>query len=194
MKEKLLNHIKQNVALYSKTEENYIADFFTLLLINKKEHFLKLGAVCRRAGFVIKGCFRNYVTSSEGKEINTQFSFENWWIGEISSFVSHSPSQVNIQAIEDCQILTITAEGYETLLERSPCFSEYTHKLRSNAHLSAVLRISGLSINANERYKSLLENYPQIEQRVSQKHIASFLQITPEALCRLKKSNYKSKS
>jgi len=189
MYQKLLDHIGQNVSLVN-SEVQIITEHFKLLSVKKKEYFLREGSVCKYAGFVAKGCYRNYVISSEGKEINTLFGFENWWMGDVSSFVNQKPSQINCQAMEDTTVLTITAKNYLNLLNYSGCFREYTHKLRSNAHLSAVLKISGLSESASMRHKDLLEKFPGIEQRISQKHIASFLQITPEALSRLRKSGY----
>lgn len=182
----LIDHIKQNISDLSSLEADMISKHFCSLQIKNKDFFLNQGSKCKYGGFVLKGCFRNYVTSSEGKEVNTQFSFENWWIGDLGSFVNQEPAKVNVQALEDSDLLVITASQYNSLLDASPCFSKYTHKLRSNAHLSAVLRSSNLSENANTKYKILLEKFPKIETRISQKNIASYLQISPEALSRLK--------
>lgn len=187
MYDKLIEHIQQNVP-YSKSESKIIADHFTPLQVDKKKHFLKQGYVCRIAGFVIKGCYRNYMISSEGKEVNTLFGFENWWIGDINSFVNQTPSQINCQVLEATTILAISAKNHLSLLDKSPCFREYTYKLRSKAYMSSILKLSGLSESASTRYKVLLEKFPKIQQRISQKQIASFLQITPEALSRLRKS------
>ena len=194
MIQKLINHIVKNLPQCKREELVDIEKSFETTIVKKKDYFLKTGTVCRYGGFVVEGCFRNYVISSEGKEINTQFGFENWWIGDVASFVNRTLSKINIQALEDCYILTISASEYDALLARSECFTEYTQKLRSSAHLAAVMRFSKLSENANRRYELLLENFPGIEQRISQKHIASYLQITPEALCRLKKLKYESNS
>ena len=187
---KLIDHIKQNHPHYPIADIQIVQEYFDLKRLKKNEFFLKQGSRCKYGGFIIKGCFRNYVNTIEGKEVNTQFSFENWWIGDISSFVNHTPSQINVQGLEESQLLIISEKNYVSLHNISACFSEYTHKLRSKAHLSAVLRFSGLSENAETRYKTLIEKFPKIEQRISQKHIASFLQITPEALSRLKKVKY----
>ena len=187
MYDKLFDHIQQTVP-NAKSERQIITEHFTPLVIKKKEHFLKQGSVCVFAGFVVEGCYRNYIISSEGKEVNTLFGFENWWIGDISSFVNQTPSKINTQVIEETTILSISAQNHLSLLDKSACFREYTNKLRSNAHLSSTLNFSGLSESAITRYKVLLEKFPKIQQRISQKQIASFLQITPEALSRLRKS------
>lgn len=183
---KLIDHIRLNIPELSSLEADMILKYFRSHHIRNKGFFLNQGSTCKYGGFVLKGCFRNYVTSSEGKEVNTQFSFENWWVGDLGSFVNQEPAKINVQALEDSDLLVITAKQYNSLLDASPCFAKYTHKLRSNAHLSAVLRSSNLSENANTKYQILLENFPKIETRISQKNIASYLQISPEALSRLK--------
>jgi|GEM_PF-3407809 len=187
MYDKLIDHIRQNVPGTS-IEKQIISGYFTPKLFEKKEHFLKQGYICKLAGFIIEGCSRNYIISTEGKEVNTGFNFENWWIGDVSSFVNQTPTLINTQFLEDTTLLTITAKNHLDLLEKSQCFREYTTKLRSKATTASVVRLSGFSESASTRYKVLLEKYPKIQQRVSQKQIASFLQITPEALSRLRKS------
>ncbi|WP_432410974.1 Crp/Fnr family transcriptional regulator [Rasiella sp. SM2506] len=187
MYDKLLDHIKQIVP-GTMMDKKILGDYFTPKLFEKKEHFLKQGYICKLAGFVIEGCYRNYMLSTEGKEINTGFGFENWWLGDVSSFVNQTPSLINTQFLENTTLLTITAKNHLDLLETSQCFREYTYKLRSKATMASVLKLSELSEYAKTRYRVLLEKYPNIQQRVSQKHIASFLQITPEALSRLRKS------
>ncbi|MCK0157655.1 Crp/Fnr family transcriptional regulator [Cellulophaga sp. F20128] len=186
MYNKLIDHIKQNVPGAS-IEKQIIEAYFTPKIFEKKEHFLMQGYTCTRAGFVIEGCYRNYMLSTEGKEVNTGFGFENWWLGDVSSFVNQTPTLINTQFLESTTLLTITAKNHFDLLERSQCFREYTNKLRSKATTASVLKLSELSESARTRYKVLLEKYPKIQQRISQKQIASFLQITPEALCRLRK-------
>jgi CRP-like cAMP-binding protein len=43
-----------------------------------------------------------------------------------------------------------------------------------------------LSATATERYQEFVSTYPSLQQRVSQRQIASYLGITPEALSRLR--------
>ncbi|MCG2459375.1 cyclic nucleotide-binding domain-containing protein [Flavobacteriaceae bacterium F89] len=121
MYDKLIEHI-QRIVPHTKSESQIIKDHFTQLQVKKKEHFLKQGYVCRTAGFIIEGCYRNYVISSEGKEINTSFGFENWWIGDVGSFVNQTPTQINAQFLEDTTLLTISAENYLSLMNKVPCF------------------------------------------------------------------------
>ena len=111
-------------------------------------------------------------------------------MGDQGSFVNQEATKINVQALEDSDLLVISSNQYNALLKKSPCFAKYTRKLRSNAYSSAVLRSSTLSENANTKYKILLEKFPKIETRVSQKNIASYLQISPEALSRLKTKLY----
>lgn len=188
MHTKLIDHIKHHIPSLSKSESDVILKYFDSYHVGKKCFFLNQGSICKYGGFVLNGCFRNYTVSSNGKEVNTQFSFENWWVGDLGSFVNQEPSKINVQALEESALLVITANNYKSLLDNSPSFTEYTHKLRSNAHLSSVLRSANLSENATTKYQILLGQFPMIETRISQKHIASYLQISSETLSRLKKT------
>lgn len=187
MYDTLLEHIHKNLP-QAKTHSIQISDYFTIEKARKKQFLHEEGEVCRFAGFIVKGCCRNFVLTSEGKEVNLSFGFENWWIGDVSSFVNQTPSEYSCQFLEDSDYLSITAKNYEAFLNDSPCFREYTQKLRSRSYQSTILNYSGLSESAETRYVNLINKFPGIEQRISQKNIASFLQITPEALSRIKKS------
>jgi CRP-like cAMP-binding protein len=188
MYDKLIEHIRLNISGSSSSiEKQLIKEHFTPQLYDKKEYFSKQGYICKLAGFVIDGCYRNYMISTEGKEVNIGFGFENWWIGDVGSFVNQTPSKINSQFLENTTLLTITAKNHLTLLDKSKCFREYTSKLRSKATMASVFNLSGLSESAKTRYHVLLEKHPKIQQRISQKQIASYLQITPESLSRLRK-------
>ena len=68
---KLIDHIKLNVPDLNRSEADIILKHFSSYHVKKKEFFLNQGTTCKYGGFVLKGCFRNYVTSSEGKEVHT---------------------------------------------------------------------------------------------------------------------------
>jgi len=186
MLDKLLNHIKQQNDGLPRDEISSIEKYFTPINVAKNDYFLKQGDVCKTAAFITQGCFRNYIITSEGKEVNTLFCFENWWIGELSSYATGCPSKFNCQALEGSTFLEIKSTEYSKLLLESMSFAKYTRELMSNNAVSGAIRSSTLSESAEVRYQKLLEKFPDIEQRISQKHIASYLQITPEFFNRLK--------
>ncbi|MDO6518502.1 hypothetical protein [Zobellia uliginosa] len=110
MYDQLLDHIRQN-ASGNRIEKQIIGEYFTPRCFEKKEHFLKQGYICKLAGFVIEGCYRNYVLSSEGKEVNTGFGFENWWLGQGMRFYANFRNAIHraIECGNSCKVKPLPA-------------------------------------------------------------------------------------
>ena len=87
--------LKQNIAQHISLSENEIEDFCNLFeqkLIPKKNFLLREGEICKFEGFVTKGLFRVYHIDKNGFEQILYFAIENWWITDIDSFTTETPS------------------------------------------------------------------------------------------------------
>lgn len=136
----------------------------------------------------MEGCFRMYMVDDKGKEHNLQFAVENWWIGDIGSFHSGKPSQLNIEALENSVILQIKKEDLLKLFVEYPKFNRIFRVLAENAMVSLQKRIlQNISSTAEERYLDFLERHPHFFNRISNVQIASFLGVTPEFLSTVRK-------
>ena len=113
---------------------------------------------------------------------------ENWWFGDLQSFINKSPASFNIQALEETTVLSISRKSWDILLNEVPEFVVYTRVLFRNTMFSHENRIlQNLSYTAEERYRYFLEEYPNLSLRISQKQMASYLGITPEFLSMLRR-------
>ncbi|MEL6624765.1 MAG: Crp/Fnr family transcriptional regulator [Bacteroidota bacterium] len=149
----------------------------------KKDHLLYANDYAKEVFFVLKGCTRTYIMDLDGVDHNISFSMENWWFGDLQSFIKKTPASFSIQALEDTAVLSINQENLYTLLQEVPEFANYTRILFRNTMFAHENRIvQNLSFTAAERYKYFLKEYPNLSQRISQKHMASYLGITPEFL------------
>lgn len=178
----LLQHVARHISL-----DNREADFFISLLqhreLKKKELLVKEGEICRYEHFVLKGCFKSYSVDEKGNEHIIFFAPEEWWIGDLYSFLTGSPAQYTTEALEDSVIVQISKKDLEELYIRVPKFERFFRILFQNALIAQTQRVdSSLSLSADEKYTRFLEKYPQLEQRIPQKLVASFLGITPEFL------------
>ena len=187
MYKQLLDHIKKTIPEYPEEDLNNLVRYFEIKKVSKGDLLYKAGSICRNGYFVVEGCFRNFSTNSEGNEFNTLFSFENWWLGDMNGIQNSLPSKINIEALEDSTLLAISATDYNYLLKNSHSFALYKHILRTNRSEARTDQINEFHESAEVRYLNLLSKYPNITQRVSQFHIASYLGITPESLSRLRK-------
>lgn len=174
----------QRVFNTSQEELDAIEKVMKTVHLDKNEYFLKDGEVCHTLAFIEKGSMRLYYESSE-KEVCNDFFFENSVIGSFASFLSHSPSIVNIVAIENCELLVFDYDDVMTLIEQYPAFKKFSGIIMQEQLLRAERREAALLRNSpEERFKNLLEEHPKIFKRVPLRYIASYLAITPETLSR----------
>jgi CRP-like cAMP-binding protein len=137
--------------------------------------------------FVVQGCLRTYHTDQNGNEHNLFFATEQWWAGDLESFSRQTPSSFSVQALEDTSVIAISNKAIQNLYTEIPALERFFRIIMQNAFVSLQQRIVlNFSQSALDRYKQFKKLYPSLEQRISQKHIASFLGITPEFLSLLR--------
>ncbi|HLP54630.1 MAG TPA: Crp/Fnr family transcriptional regulator [Fluviicola sp.] len=183
----LLQHISRHIQL-DPTEEAYFLSLIQLKTIRKKEFLLKQGEICKTENFLLSGCMRTFKLNEQGEEQVVQFGIEDWWVGDLYSFLTQTPASYSIDALEDTVVAQITKENLDKLYEQVPKFDRFFRLILQNAFIAQQDRIhQNLSLTAEERYEEFVRRYPQLEQRVAQKHIASYLGITPVFLSMLRR-------
>jgi len=183
----LSEYILQRIEL-SPDEIKVVVESYELFQVKKKDFFLKEGDNCKHQGFVVEGTFRVYYNDEKLQEHVLYFGFKDWWVGDVASFNSESPSGINVQAMEDSWVLGSTLEKMENVFRSVPKMERMFRIItqRTLAVLQKRLFLT-VSATAEERYKELLNRHQGIEQLVPQHQIASYLGILPESLSRMKK-------
>ncbi|MCW2264030.1 MULTISPECIES: Crp/Fnr family transcriptional regulator [Sphingobacterium] len=157
--------------------------------IKKKEFLLKEGEICLYDSFIVKGCVKIFQIDAQGKEHIISFAIENWWAVDMYSFIGQLPAVYNIQALEDTDLIQFTRKQYDLRYEIIPQLNKFTRKMLENAYVVHQSRIlQNISLLVEEKYLKFLEKYPNLESRISQRHIASYLGVSPEFLSRMKKA------
>lgn len=186
MPHRLIAYIEKSLSLTEK-ESELILERFQPVMLKKKEHLLRAGEVCKFEGFITEGCVRTYYIDENGDEVTLSFAFEEWWVGDIASFNTHTPSCMYIQALENATVYQIDFESKEKLYAEIPAL-ERLFRLLVQRSLTALQNrlIATVSKPAEERYHELISKYPQLPQRVAQRYIASYLGISPEFLSKIR--------
>lgn len=148
---------------------------------------LKAGDICDDIYFIRKGVVRGFIKEGD-KDITTWITADNELVTSISSLDSKRPALENMQAIEDCDMLSLSFSDLQTLYAQFPEFNILTRKVLQKYYQDAESRafIARLT-NAETKYQQFLSRYGHLSNRVPLKYIASFLGITLETLSRVRK-------
>ena len=186
-KKLLLEHIKLNIEV-NESDEEAILNYFNIKSFSKKSFLLTEGRISRNEYFIISGCVRIFVTDNSGLEHNLSFNSENWWAGDLKSFINNEVATYSIQALEDTAVLQINHKSWIDMLNTFPLMEKYFRTMFQNAVVAQQTRIvESISHTAEERYLNFIKSYPKLTQRISQKHLASYLGITPEFLSMIRR-------
>ena len=159
-----------------------------VIAVKKKTRLLNVGERCNTIYFIAKGAARIYYLNRDGKETNTWFLFEKELLISVYSFFTGNPSFEYIETMEDSTLIAVKREKLDELYLRFIEFNFSGRKLTEYYHVRNELQANELRmLNAKERYENLLKRNPELFQRVSLGHIASYLGISQETLSRIRK-------
>lgn len=151
--------------------------------VKKNTYLLREGDISRHIYFVNEGCLRLFHTDSKGEDHNVLLCPENWWINDMASFSGQQPAFYNISSLEDSEVFYFSYDELEELYLTVPKLERFFRILIQNGFYMYQRRITAnLSLTAEERYARFSKQYPGLEQRITQKQIASYLGITPAFL------------
>jgi CRP-like cAMP-binding protein len=167
-------------------EKNAIEKAFDTLNIAKGELWVEQGTICRQVAFVVSGKLRNFYVDDSGNEVTCYFVSPENFISSFTSFLTNTPANENISALEDSVLRVISKKDLEELCEQVPKMQIFRRVIAENLFITMEKRIFMLqSQSAHERYENMLKNNPDIILSVPLQYTASFLGITPQHLSRL---------
>lgn len=165
-----------------------LREAFSPVTLRAGEFLQRAGDVAAHAAFVASGCLRSYVIDPKGKEHVVLFAPENWWLADAVSMLNGTPSQYFFDAIEDSDVLLITPDAHQQIVEQVPGFAvAFRTGLQKHAAAKDQRIVTSLTQSAEERYRDFVKTYPSIALRVPQWMLASYLGITPETLSRVRR-------
>ena len=182
----ILRNVSKHITLNSRE-----SDYFISLLEPKKavrnEFLLHEGEVCRHSAFVTHGCLYGYTVDHKGGEHVISFAPADWWIADLYSVISGKPARMNIRAQQDSEVLLLSRTKQEELHIRVPKFERFFRIIIENSVVARQqLIIDNLSLTAEERFRDFCRRYPTLTASVPQKHIASYIGITPEFFSKMR--------
>ena len=187
MNHPLIDTVRKAVPL-SEEEAAYALSFYREKKFKKNELLLRAGDVAHDVYFVLSGGLHQYYTDENATDRTCNFTFENNFVPDLQSFSKKAPSASAITALMPAQCLLISCEDLNELLRTSPAVSRYFSILMERIAAESIRRTKSLlSSTPEKQFKELLEQEPEIFQKVPQRYIAQYLGVAPESLSRIKK-------
>lgn len=185
MEEHLIEFLTQFVSL----TEQEIVQIKQLELIRefkKNAVILHEQEQAKQCYFVLKGCIRSYYLV-DGEEKTTEFFTEGHPIIPVS-YSKKQPSQYFLACVEDCIVTAGTEQTTELIRKEIPVMETLISRFNEQLLADSQLKYEDLLIlSPQQRYVKLLEQRPDLYNRIPQYMIASYLGIKPESLSRIRK-------
>jgi CRP-like cAMP-binding protein len=160
---------------------------FELVEYNKGDYLLKEGYKCNKIRIILNGCARGFVIV-DGKEITTNFYFENDHAYDYVNYLLQQKSQMNIKTLDSVKAIEMTMEALEFLNSEIIGFHRMSFNMFKMNYIKTEYERQGFIIKTpKERYLNLLKNNKQIISRVPQHQVASYIGISAEHLSRIRK-------
>lgn len=149
---------------------------------------VKLEEVPTKIYMLVSGSIRCYISTESGKEFNKNFYLPISFVGSLTALIRRKPSALVFEALTDCKIYELDYYHLMKLCNEKPKLKSLYAKILESLFIKYEKRlVEMISLDATDRYLKLLKQNPNIEDSISQYHIASYLGITPVQLSRIRK-------
>ncbi|MFX1706380.1 Crp/Fnr family transcriptional regulator [Chitinophaga sp. CC14] len=182
----LINTLQQLIPI-NKEDKTIYQDRFQVKHYKKGDFFLQEGQVCKYMGLIESGLMRHYI-NQDGRERTFSFVNEKRFLCNYESFKTQSPSSRIIQALEDTTVHVATFDNFEYLYDHTRSGDRIGRLVLGMVLIKLEKELTSFYTDTPEqRYQKFIEEYPDLQQRISQYHIASFVGVKPPSLSRIRK-------
>jgi CRP/FNR family transcriptional regulator, anaerobic regulatory protein len=181
----ILHNLSQYITI-SEQAKTKLAEIIVLKNYTKGSILLKEGEVCQSLNFLKTGLVRGFF-NQKGKDITSWFAMDNDVATPLYSFVTRKPSSEIMEIMEDSEVYSVSYDDIQQLYRQFPEFNLVGRVLTEKYYVELMARTMSFQFqSAKERYLQLLAHRPELLQRVSLGHIASYLGISQETLSRIR--------
>jgi CRP-like cAMP-binding protein len=154
--------------------------------VKKGEHLLLAGDDARNVVFVRHGLLREYYVDRHGREAIRRFCGQGDFSGSLADLISRRPASVSIESLEAGDVVEVEWRCVDALSELHPSLMKLLRLFAERLYVRKVQREHEmLTMPAAQRYRSFVEQEPELESRLPRHMVASYLGITPVHLSRI---------
>lgn len=179
-------HLIDDIGMPEADAELFLSGF-------EKQHYKK-GEYIQQEGdksnvvrILTKGCARGFIVV-DGKELTTNFYFENEHTYDYVNYLKQQKAEINIQALDNAEVIEVSMQALDFLHSEVLGFHQMSHQIfKANMIKIESQRIDFITKTPKQRYIALLKNNKDVISHVPQHQIASFIGISAEHLSRIRK-------
>ena len=176
----------RNIQALTNVAEADLKALCSLKNFRKGEEIQAIGATCKTIYFMVSGIGRIYYLK-DGIEVTEYFAFPKDLIVRGESLFTQNPSKKAIQALVDSEVVAVPAEPLFRMFNKHHDVERLFRLLIQNAYVDTLRRLENIQfLSAEERYARLINEKPELIQKIPLKHIASYLGITQVSLSRIR--------
>jgi CRP-like cAMP-binding protein len=165
-----------------------LLQFATSKVIAASEIYIPEGKIFKKIIYIKKGILRIFFVTASGEEKTFFFRWEGQIAAIPECIFDNQPTRQTWQALEDCELMEIDFDIIEKLSENNISLIKTRLGFAEKMFLDALKRVESFVLDKpEERYQKLIIQKPEIIKRVADKHIASFIGVTPVSLSRIRK-------
>lgn len=162
---------------------------FQAVLMPKNRILEETDKVPQHLYYIVSGFMRLFYYNDNGDEVTSHINCPHGFFTSFSDFMNQTKALANVETITECQLLRITKQDYDILMNESLFWKDYgMHVLQESITYNEKRSKDLATLTAEQRYIKLMSSHPDIIQNVPLQYIASFLGIKPESLSRIRRN------
>lgn len=182
----LLQLIQENISL-NDAEITSVMNAFEFVQIPKQTRLESENRTTKYLYFINSGFVRVFYLK-DGEDRTTQINCPSRFITSFQSYITQTAAYDNVETITDCELLRISKDRLDQLnlnIEKWGIFGEKIYELALVYNEERTRDM--ILLNAEERYRKLIETQTEIVKHVPLQFIASYIGIKPESLSRIRR-------
>lgn len=172
--------------LWLKDRQIDFSKMLTRKSVKSKTTLLYEGDVSNNIYFIKKGVLRLW-HNKDGEDVTFQFFVENQPVASFESFAQETPSNFSIESLEDSELLILNRKNFKVLQKEEPQFSTLAYQILAKRFIEYTRYfLSRIEDDPATRYKKFKTDRPDLNQRIPDYYIASYLGISPVSLSQIR--------
>ncbi|MCE9571834.1 MAG: Crp/Fnr family transcriptional regulator [Deltaproteobacteria bacterium] len=158
-----------------------------IIALARDQAVLSAGDRAVDAGVVLTGALREFYPLADGREVTRGFAGPGAYLGSLSDLLAEAPARSTIAAEVASTVALIPWAAIRALAATHPGWAAMVHRVTERLYLAKAEReYELLALDAAARYQRFRARYAALEPVIRQRHVASYIGVTPEHLSRLR--------